>query len=103
MMLILPVRGLEHVLLIKNKLMTKEEILLKETVGIFDEYEGGITGIFNAMDEYAKYQSLDFAKWLNDNCIVSTGGQWRHHNRWVQVKNTNELFDLYQQEKSSLK
>lgn len=42
--------------------MTKEEILLKETSGIFDEYEGGITGIFGAMDEYARQQVIAFLK-----------------------------------------
>lgn len=33
---------------------TAEEILLKETGGIIDEYEAGITGILNAMHLYAK-------------------------------------------------
>lgn len=43
--------------------MNKEEILSKKTGGIFDGYEGGITGIFNAMEEFAKLQSVEFFKW----------------------------------------
>jgi hypothetical protein len=53
-----------------------------------------------AMEEWGKESSLDFAKWLNDNCIVATGGQWRHHNKWIQIKTTEELYEMYLQEKS---
>lgn len=49
--------------------MTKEEILLKETSGIFDEYEGGITGIFNAMSEYAKQQAIEYYLYIGDQDI----------------------------------
>lgn len=41
--------------------MTKEEILYKESN--FDEYEGGITGVFKAMDKYAKEVAIGFMKW----------------------------------------
>lgn len=68
-------------------------------------YDGGYSesDVEKMLDEYAKESSLDFAKWLNDNCIVATGGQWRHHKKWIPIKNTDELYEMYQQEKSSLK
>ena len=39
------------------------EILFKATGGMFDEHEGGITGILNAMDEYSKEVAIGFLKW----------------------------------------
>lgn len=83
---------------------TKEELLfVTPTI----EHNGTTwhsnNGTKRVMDEYAKESSLDFAKWLNDNCIVATGGQWRHHKKWIPIKNTDELYEMYQQEKSSSK
>lgn len=76
--------------------MTKEEILLKETSGIFDEYEGGITGIFGAMDEYAKQQAVAFDEWKADN----KWAQSMHNNFFfkehtTQYKTSRDLYNLF--------
>lgn len=44
--------------------MTKEEIAYKETNGIFNEHELGITGLVNAMEIYAKQESIAFLLWF---------------------------------------
>lgn len=49
---------------------SKEEILLKETSGIFDEYEGGITGIFNAMDVYFEERAMELLSYLAKNKVI---------------------------------
>jgi hypothetical protein len=48
----------------------RAEILLKETGGIFDEHEGGITGIFNAMDENGKQMCLDLLEYLAKKKVI---------------------------------
>lgn len=61
--------------------MTKEEILYKKTMGIFDEREGNITGIFEAMEEYAK-KVLDWLLTHNhpdyegERIIMQDGNLW---------------------------
>lgn len=47
----------------------RSEILFKETGGIFDSREGGITGIFNAMDEYMKERSLELLEYMAKNDV----------------------------------
>jgi hypothetical protein len=83
--------------------MTKEEILLKETSGIFDEYEGGVTGIFNAMDEYAKQQVLEFGDWVLEEMWhpqqnMHTPTTWRHFNHETgedREISTEQLYELF--------
>lgn len=48
----------------------RTEIILKETYGVITEYEAGITGIFNAMDEYMKERCLDLLEYMAKNNIV---------------------------------
>jgi hypothetical protein len=48
----------------------RAEILLKETGGIFDEHEGGITGIFNAMDEYMRECCLSLLQYMAEKKMI---------------------------------
>ena len=64
--------------------MTKEEIALKETMGIFNEYELGITGLSNAMDVYAEQQAIAFGEWLQDKSYTkSEKGWYRYYQKRV--------------------
>lgn len=47
----------------------RSEIILKETDGIITEHEAGITGIFNAMDEYMKERCLELLEYMAKNDI----------------------------------
>ena len=47
----------------------RTEIILKETGGIITEYEAGITGIFNAMDEYMKERCLELLEYMAKNDV----------------------------------
>jgi hypothetical protein len=53
--------------------MTKEEILAKHcytaALGNIEEYSNALS----AMDEYAKQQAIDFAKWISDNEMEGDG------------------------------
>lgn len=84
--------------------MTKEEILYKESN--FDEYEGGITGVFKAMDKYAKQVAIGFRRWISDNNIepytdpYSKGGETRYYFVYnIEYSEQDfcieELFNLY--------
>ena len=55
--------------------MTKEEIALIETNGIFDDHELGITGLANAMEVYAEQQAIEFRKWRQTSAPSVLGGK----------------------------
>lgn len=69
--------------------MTKEEIAYKETSGIFDEHELGITGLANAMEIYAKQVSIQFAKYVIENSWQDLYGD----NKWVVGDDYKEYTD----------
>lgn len=71
---------------------TKEEILETEVDKIpdfqsphyfKDVYDGDASAIYNAMEEYAKQESMEFLKWINKTNVHFT-----------------ELYNLYQQSKT---
>lgn len=66
--------------------MTKEEIALIETNGIFDDHELGITGLANAMEVYAEQQCIEFLKWS----ISRTGIEIS-----LRVDNISQLYNLF--------
>ncbi len=73
--------------------MTKEEIVTKETFGIFDEYELGITGLSKAMDEYAKQEAIAFLKWCIKSSQIGLDDQW-----YMVIRNNDQnLWNEYQQ------
>lgn len=55
------------------------EILSEETSHIFDEREGGITGIENAMKKFSEQQSISMLKWIreNDYCWTKIGKEFK--------------------------
>lgn len=80
--------------------MTKEEIALKETLGIFDEHELGITGLSNAMDIYAKQEAIAFAEWCAVNKYYFLGREWSIlENNVATGKTTEQLYSLFLEQK----
>lgn len=67
--------------------MTKEEIAEKETFGIFNSYELGITGLANAMEIYAEQTALEF-----DEFKRIQYWQWNYSKRfWFRWETTGEM------------
>ena len=69
--------------------MTKEEIAYKETLGIFDSHELGITGLANAMDVYAKQEAIEFLDWATDRQLEWSLGVF------VDIEGTYSSVDEY--------
>lgn len=87
---------------------SKKDILSDETDGIFDEHEGGITGIFNAMDFYAKQESIESMDWAKSEY------EWdEKQNSWIpkltafisseERLTTEQLYTLFTQSKNEIK
>lgn len=84
---------------------TKEEIIKAKTISVFDELQGGHSQIMweEVMDEYAKEVALDFLEWARNKWKNSYNHLWeeiRDDFKIPRIKETPELFQLYQQEKS---
>jgi len=79
--------------------MTKEEILwLTPTIDYCGAKWHGRIGVEMAMDEYAKQQSIDFAKWIhNGGWVQREGGKWG--NLEEGSKTPLELYEKYLQSK----
>lgn len=45
--------------------MTKEDLLIKNCPRSETYAQGNVKGIYSAMDEYAREQSIEFAEWID--------------------------------------
>ena len=76
--------------------MTKKEIVRKHANG----WVGGMTGgdeeriVYPSMDEYAKQEAIDFAKYVDDEGYTQLldEDKWGSFNREL---NTEQLYELY--------
>ena len=59
---------------------TKEEILLKQKDGFLyidkSQIDGDVGGVYNAMDEYAKQECIEFANFIKDNNYTKRENGW---------------------------
>ena len=80
--------------------MTKEEILAKHYPDFDEEsgwmFDGPVSEVFKAMDEYAKQQSIEFAKFIVDGTWDNVAGDYDGIVSFE--KEPDELYNLFLQQ-----
>jgi hypothetical protein len=87
-----------------DKQLTKEEILEQELNGEELEFLGDNMGnVFDAMNVYAKQESIGFNEWKDDKFFMKHRGRWydtKHDGKnWGTFPSytNDELYELYKQ------
>lgn len=82
---------------------TKYEIIEDATSGIFDERECNITGLSNAMDEYAQQQAIAFSQWqISSNLAFGVKDCWYDKNGNHYANSTIHLYERFLQSQQTL-
>lgn len=86
---------------------TKEQIMEDEYKKLIMNWEKAYQqspSIFkaahSAMGEYGKQQVIDFQKWTNLNGWFWAPNQWRNYHGELDIKTTEELYDIFLQSQS---